>query len=149
MTHSEEHNPDECWNNENHHHHQHDFEDHDEGDAYDEAAEEEEHGGEDAGEGYEDEEEEEELHKDILDHIEEAETALENLVDDYTDERLKDPEVWSSVEGFMDRVVQYLAELEKLHESNRPSLADKLEGLEVDDDYDDGEGADYDEQGGH
>jgi hypothetical protein len=109
--------------------------------------------GEEDGEedGELDQEELDELEDDLEGHIQQIEGNIEALIEDYNVEKLKDPEIWKLVEGFMDRIVGHLAKLEDVHNENRPSFADKVEhfdGLEeeMDNEEEGGEeGEEYEE----
>jgi hypothetical protein len=116
----------------------------------DEGEEEHEEEGEEDGEL--DEEELDELEDDLEGHISQIEGNIESLIEDYNVEKLKDPEIWKLVEGFMDRIVGHLARLEDVHNENRPSFADKVnnfDGLAEEMEAEEGEedeGEEYEEE---
>lgn len=95
-----------------------------------------------------DEEALEELGEDIRTYIQEAERAIDKLVSSYDIDQLKDQEIWDLVEGFMERIVGPLHDLEVAHADNKPGFADNFQQMEEENgEYGDVNGEDEDENG--
>lgn len=67
----------------------------------------------------------EELEKDITGLPHDVESSLLSMIEDYQVEKLRDPDVWKVVEGFLNRVVKLLSYLEDVHEEIEPRATTK------------------------